>query len=79
MTVESSNALGIAALFDWLKNLAADFQPMRSKNKTNCTLYGRYFLRFEQEFWANWGRLLKSWLALTIGLGVSKPIRFNGS
>ena len=46
MTVESSYA--IATLSDWLKDLAAEFQPMRNKTKTNRTLHARLFPRFEQ-------------------------------
>ena len=39
MTAESNYTIAIATLSDWLKNLALDFQPTRSKNKTNrnCT------------------------------------------
>ena len=48
MTVESSNAIAIATLSDWLKDLAPEFQPMRSKTKTNRTLYTLFFLRFKQ-------------------------------
>ena len=35
MTVGSNYTIAIATLNDWLKNLALDFQPMRSKTKTN--------------------------------------------
>ena len=48
MTVESNHATTIATLSDWLKRLAPVFQPMRSKTKTNRTLYARFFSRFEQ-------------------------------
>ena len=48
MTVESSYAIAIATLSDWLKDLASVFQPMRSKTKTNRTLHARFFPRFEQ-------------------------------
>ena len=40
--VESNYAIAIATLSAWLV-----FQPMRSKTKTNRTLYGRFFPRFE--------------------------------
>ena len=39
MIVESNYAIAIATLSDWLKRLAPGFQPMRSKTKTNCTMY----------------------------------------
>ena len=39
MTVESNYVIAIAKLSDWLKNLAPVFQPMRSKTKTNRTMY----------------------------------------
>ena len=39
MTVESTYAIAIATLSDWLKRLAPVFQPMRSKTKTNRTTY----------------------------------------
>ena len=57
MTVESNYAIAIATRSDWLKNLAPVFQPMRSETNTNCSLYARFFPRFEQvtgncsEFW----------------------------
>jgi len=38
MTVESSYAIAIATLSDWLKNLAHVFQPIGSKAKTNRAL-----------------------------------------
>ena len=38
MTVESSYAIAIAALSDWLKNLAHLFQPIGSETKTNRAL-----------------------------------------
>lgn len=34
----------IATISAWLKNLTPVFQPMRSRTKTNCTLYVRFFL-----------------------------------
>ena len=37
----------IATLSNWFKNLAPFFQPMRSKGKTNRTLYARFFPCFE--------------------------------
>ena len=39
MTVESDNAIANAAIRDLLKNLLPGFQPMRSKTKTNHSLY----------------------------------------
>lgn len=41
-------AIVISMLRDWLKNILLVFQPIRSKIKTNCTLYTLFFLRFEQ-------------------------------
>ena len=38
----------IATLSDWLKNLVPEFQPMKSKTKTNRTLYAQFFPRFKQ-------------------------------
>ena len=46
MTVESNYAIAIATLSDWLKRVA--FQPMRSKTKTNRTMYTSFFPRFER-------------------------------
>ena len=48
MNVESNYSIAIAMLSDWLKSLAPVFQPMRSKTKTNRSLYARFFPRFEQ-------------------------------
>ena len=52
MIVESAYAIAIAiaiaTLGDWLKRLALVFQPMRSKTKTNRTMYAGFFLRFER-------------------------------
>ena len=39
MTVESNYVIAIAMLSDWLKRLAPDFHPVRSKTKTNHTMY----------------------------------------
>ena len=39
MTVESNDAIEIATLSNWPKNLAPLFQPVRSKTKTNRTMY----------------------------------------
>ena len=39
MTVESNYVIAIAMFSDWLKRLAPVFQPMRSKTKTNRTMY----------------------------------------
>ena len=46
--VESNDVIVIAALSDWLKRLAQVFQPMRSKTKTNHTMYTSFFPRFER-------------------------------
>ena len=48
MTVESNYVIAIAAVCDWLKNLAPVFQPMKSKNKTktNCTFCVLPFPRY---------------------------------
>ena len=48
MAVERNYVVAIATLSDWLTNLALVFQPMRSKTKTNRTLYTLFFLRFKQ-------------------------------
>ena len=48
MIVESNHVIAIAALSGWLNDLAPVFQPMRSKIKTNHTLYARFFLPFKQ-------------------------------
>ena len=45
MTVESALTIEIATVSDWLKNLTPVFHPMRSKTKTNRTLYARDFSR----------------------------------
>ena len=39
MTVESNYVIAIATLSDWHKRVAPVFQPMRSKIKTNRTMY----------------------------------------
>ena len=43
MTFESNYVIAIATLSDWLKRLAPGFQPMRSKTKTNRTMYTSFF------------------------------------
>ena len=43
MTVESNYVIAIAMLSDWLKRLAPVFQPIRSKTKTNRTMYAWFF------------------------------------
>ena len=48
MTVESNDVIAIATLSDWLKRLAPVFQPIRSKTKTNYTMYASFFPRFER-------------------------------
>ena len=48
MAVESNYANAIATRSDWLKILAPAFQPMKSKTKTDRSLYARFFfLHFE--------------------------------
>ena len=49
MTVESNYVTAIATLSDWLKRLAPVFQPMRSKTKTNRTMYATFFSRASSE------------------------------
>ena len=44
MTVESNYLIAIATLSDWLKRLPPVFQPMRSKTKTNRTMYAQFVL-----------------------------------
>ena len=39
MTVESNYAIAIATISDWVENLAAVFQPIRSKSKTNRAVF----------------------------------------
>ena len=39
MTCESNYVIAIGTLSDWLKGVAPFFQPMRSKTKTNRTMY----------------------------------------
>ena len=39
MTVESNYLIAIATLSDWLKRVAPVFQPLKSKTKTNRTMY----------------------------------------
>ena len=48
MTVESYYVIAIATFSDWLKRLTPVFQPMRSKTKTNRTMYARIFPRFQR-------------------------------
>ena len=48
MIVESNYVIAIATISDWLKRLAPVFQPMRSKNKTNRTMYA-WFSRASSE------------------------------
>ena len=48
MTVESNDATAITTLSGWLESLAAFFQPMGSKTKTNGILYRRFFLRIKK-------------------------------
>ena len=58
MTVESNYVIAIATLSDWLKRAAPVFQPMRSKAKTNRTMYEWFFPR----------RLFLLWLVGVIAL-----------
>ena len=51
MAVESTYAIAIATLGDWLKKLVPDYQPMEMKTKTNRHLHVRFFPRFEQVTW----------------------------
>ena len=39
MSIESNNVIAIASLSDWPKNIAPVFQTMKSKTKTNRTMY----------------------------------------
>ena len=48
LTVESNYVIAIATLSDWVKRLASVFQPMRSKTKTNRTMYAWFFPRYER-------------------------------
>ena len=45
-TVENDYAIVIAMLSDWLKTLSG-FQPMRSKAKTNRTLYALWAIQLQ--------------------------------
>ena len=48
MAVESNYANAIATRSDWLKILAPAFQPMKSKTKTDRSVYALFFfLHFE--------------------------------
>ena len=46
LRVENDYAIVIAMLSDWLKTLP-DFQPIRSKAKTNLTLYALWAIQLE--------------------------------
>jgi len=48
MTVESNYMIAIVTLRDWLKRVVPVFQPMRSRSKTNRTMYASFFPRFER-------------------------------
>ena len=48
MTVENAYVITIATLIDWLKNLRPAFRPMRSKTKSNRTLYAWFFPSYQQ-------------------------------
>ena len=50
MTVDSDYTIAIiATLSDWLKNRSdAIFSTNEKQTQTNCTLYARFFPRFEQ-------------------------------
>ena len=45
MTVESNYVMAIVTLSDWLKRLEPVFKPMKSRTKTNRTMYTRHFSR----------------------------------
>ena len=60
MPVETDRTIAIATLSDWLKILAPVFQPLRSKTKTNNTLYARFVPHIEQVD-AFAGFLIGSW------------------
>ena len=47
MTVQSNYSITIAMLSDWLSNLSRFFQSLRTKTKSNRTLYARFFPRFK--------------------------------
>ena len=44
MTVENNYGITVATLNDWPKKLAPLPQPMRSKTKSNRTVYAIFFL-----------------------------------
>ena len=48
LIVQVISRLQLRRLSDWLKNLAPVFQPVKSKTKTNGTLYLLFFPRIEQ-------------------------------
>ena len=48
MTVDGNYVIAITTLSDWLKRLAPNFQPTRSKAKTNRTMYTSFSPRFER-------------------------------
>ena len=48
LTIESNYVVAIPTFGDWLRNFVPVLQPMRSKAKTNSTLYARFFPRFER-------------------------------
>ena len=61
MTVESNYVIAIATLSDWLKRVAPVFQLMRSKTKTNRTMYAWFFPRFRAGYRSLLGIVIGSW------------------
>ena len=47
MSVESNYVRAIVTLSDWLKNPPPVSKRIRSKSKTNCSIYVRYLQRLE--------------------------------
>ena len=46
----SNYVIAIATLSDWLKRLAPVFQLVRSKTKTNRTMYASFFPAFRASY-----------------------------
>ena len=59
MTVERNYVIAIATLSDWFDNLAALYQPMRRKTKTNSKSSGRPVF---PALWASYTELLRIWI-----------------
>ena len=64
MTVESNYVIAIATLSDWLKRVAPVFQPMRSKTKTNRTMYALIFPALRASYRSLLGIVIGSWSCL---------------